>query len=73
MESQPQNPEFRINPENFHPCINQKSPKTFVVENQCLNVMFKEVCWYIRKIPNRNSKPAPFNAIGKWKYWYQNV
>ena len=21
MESQPQNPEFRINPENLHPCI----------------------------------------------------
>ena len=21
MESQPQNPEFRINPENFHPCF----------------------------------------------------
>ena len=21
MESQPKNPEFRINPENFHPCI----------------------------------------------------
>ena len=21
MESQPQNPEFKINPENFHPCI----------------------------------------------------
>ena len=21
MESQSQNPEFRINPENFHPCI----------------------------------------------------
>ena len=21
MESQPQNPEFRINPGNFHPCI----------------------------------------------------
>ena len=21
MESQPQNPEFRINPENFHQCI----------------------------------------------------
>ena len=21
MESQPQNSEFRINPENFHPCI----------------------------------------------------
>ena len=21
MKSQPQNPEFRINPENFHPCM----------------------------------------------------
>ena len=21
MESQPQNPKFKINPENFHPCI----------------------------------------------------
>ena len=21
MESRPKNPEFRINPENFHPCI----------------------------------------------------
>ena len=21
MESQPQNPEFRIDPENFHPCL----------------------------------------------------
>ena len=25
MESQPQNPEFRNNPENFHPCICVKS------------------------------------------------
>ena len=24
MESQPQNPEFRINPENFHPWFNTK-------------------------------------------------
>ena len=22
MESQPQNPKLRINPENFHPCLN---------------------------------------------------
>ena len=29
MESQPQNPDFRINPENFHPCRNffQESEK----------------------------------------------
>ena len=25
MESQPQNPEFRINPENFHPCIHNRN------------------------------------------------
>ena len=25
MESQPQNPEFRTNPENFHPWINNES------------------------------------------------
>ena len=25
MESQPQNPEFRNNPENFHPCISSKA------------------------------------------------
>ena len=29
MESQPQNPEFRINPENFHPCY--FLTKTYVV------------------------------------------
>ena len=26
MESQPQNPEFRNDPENFHPCIRIFSP-----------------------------------------------
>ena len=25
MESQPQNPEFRINSENFHPCTYEKA------------------------------------------------
>ena len=24
MESQPQNPDFRNNPENFHPCASKK-------------------------------------------------
>ena len=26
MESQPQNPEFRINPGNFHPCTMSVNP-----------------------------------------------
>ena len=30
MESQPQNPEFRINPENFHPCLLKVYSKTCV-------------------------------------------
>ena len=28
MESQPQKPEFRNNPENFHPCIYKYDPAT---------------------------------------------
>ena len=27
MESQPQNPEFRNNPENFHPCIEKQGSR----------------------------------------------
>ena len=29
MESQPQNPEFRNNPENFHPCIGSDGKLVF--------------------------------------------
>ena len=36
MESQPQNPEFRNNPENFHPCLN--GLKLAVVVLEILNV-----------------------------------
>ena len=35
MESQPQNPEFKINPENFHPCCLRMAPwKTFYEVSQ---------------------------------------
>ena len=34
MESQPQNPEFRNNPENFHPCTNTEYDKLkYVAQN----------------------------------------
>ena len=33
MESQPQNPEFRIDPENFHPCLNDKRRKILSIDN----------------------------------------
>ena len=32
-ESQPQNPEFRINPENFHPCGNDANVETLFAQN----------------------------------------
>ena len=32
MESQPQNPEFRINPENFHPYVCIKSNNLWITE-----------------------------------------
>ena len=35
MESQPQNPEFRINPENFHPCI-QRIKILLSTKNICM-------------------------------------
>ena len=33
MESQPQNPEFRNNPENFHPCFNQVAKLHFIADD----------------------------------------
>ena len=39
MESPPQNPEFRNNPENFHPCISEeKISEQFQAKNKYLLV-----------------------------------
>ena len=35
MESQPQNPEFRNNPENFHPCKFHNQIKYFLILTLC--------------------------------------
>ena len=37
MESQPQNPEFRNNPENFHPC---RSDQTYLEKRYIRFVIF---------------------------------
>ena len=51
MESQPQNPEFGNNPENFHPCtciylllhlVKKVSKKPFGKEETLKNVAFKK-------------------------------
>ena len=41
MESQPQNPEFRINPENFHPCFQQCGILTSVDSDETVPPHFK--------------------------------
>ena len=36
MESQPQNPEFRIIPQNFHPCIKHPSLAQVVLQGELI-------------------------------------
>ena len=36
MESHPQNPEFRNNPENFHPCVNETDCTFHIICLSCL-------------------------------------
>ena len=43
MESQPQNPEFRNNPENFHPCIiHHVLRRACTVTSLSLNMAFQD-------------------------------
>ena len=37
MESHPQNPEFRNNPENFHPCESDEVPNEIVLSGVLVN------------------------------------
>ena len=39
MESQPQNPEFRINPENFHPWDSEEKVLVLQLSNSYLSVV----------------------------------
>ena len=44
MESQPQNPEFRTNPENFHPCIKNINKNHHIQHNK--HTYFLWAHWY---------------------------
>ena len=56
MESQPQNPEFRINPENFQPC------------NQDLPLAYNFLWWWIRSRSKSISLSEWFHSKKKKKY-----
>ena len=52
MTSQPQNPEFRINPENFHPCgsvYKIQTPKKEEVENQQASLLCNILLKFVQK------------------------
>ena len=46
MESQPQNPEFRYNPKNFHPCDPNKTSNLFriqvVIKRKVFNILLRD-------------------------------
>ena len=58
MESQPQNPEFRNNPGNFHPCIS-----SFLKQNPFISVLYISVNVISIRVPTlfliSNSRTFP--------------
>ena len=66
MESQPQNPEFRINPENFHPCFMSHVSTS---RNPCINkatlVLLMQRCG--------TSRPLYFMTADPFITWNTNI
>ena len=54
MESQPQNPEFRINPENFHPCTLEDTTGTSLVTAQSSRNQIFKISDYTTSVFSRN-------------------
>ena len=52
MESQPQNPEFRNDPENFHPCGKQMLCSILIL-SECQAYMGQQVCSANNALSNR--------------------
>ena len=44
MESQPQNPEFRNNPESFHPCSLRNKQSSFMAKFIIMNILYGKQC-----------------------------
>ena len=55
MESQPQNAELQINPENFHPCM--KPRKAVKCENTTANVLKFPTLVACQKGPDKQGRP----------------
>ena len=46
MESQPQDPEFRNNPENFHPCFEHPNMSIFM-EKKTFTILHPKIFAYL--------------------------
>ena len=47
MESQPQSPEFRINPENFRPCVIHQLYNVFWVLKRTISLILFDLILYV--------------------------
>ena len=56
MESQPQNPEFRINPDNFHPCISELCYKGAILQRNCRKMKWSLTYSFFVKLNNLGAK-----------------
>ena len=76
MESQPQNPEFRNNPENFHPCFEHPKNMSFLMEKKTfqfctlkylLILMNGQFIFWTEPHDNRDSSKSPsYESILIW-------
>ena len=66
MESRPRNPEFRINLENFHPCIKRK---VFEILDHLPYAAFTKQCYHnkipVESLSTTGTSPI-FTVCHKW-------
>ena len=67
MESQPQNPEFRNNPEDFHSCLMQYSRQVFQTRgSHDLIFLFLDKTYDVGTQKNCLNKVVPLNTHNTW-------
>ena len=63
METQPQNPEFRINPENFHPCFMPKVHIKQLFESKIV-IFFLSVIYLFLLFDSKHLSQQFFSYVG---------
>ena len=63
MESQPQNPKFRFNPENFHPCIVKWGSSDAVIWSKLVDLKWHTIWMAIIDFSKIRFKES------RWQIW----